>query len=458
MDICYPPGQTPHPNRLRVQPGQAWCITGRLGSGLDDFLHKLAGTNPQLGEISFRAHQDVYEAEVKKDDTDFMDRMDPGTPARDFLPAPQTAEESGEHDALVQALGMAPHLDTGYRGLSTGQSRKLLLLSALMAKAEGLILQDPFDGLDPASCKELDMALETLFNRGIPLILFLRNPGDIPGWITHAGRVASGELVARGPMADMVSRIEHDLEGDTAHFPRRAEAVYGRDDPPSQATEQAGIPIIELKKGRAGYGEKIIFDQLDLTLYPGEHTLVTGPNGCGKSTLLAVVTGDHPACYTNDLHLFGIRRGSGESIWELKQRMGIVSPGLHRDWRVPGDVVSCILSGLFDSIGLYQIPTPAQKEQALQWLERLDMLDLAHAPFRELSFARQRLVLIARALVKAPELLVLDEPTQGLDRPHRGAVLDFLESVAQRGGTTLLYVSHRQDEFRSFFRNHLNLG
>jgi molybdate transport system ATP-binding protein len=189
----------------------------------------------------------------------------------------------------------------------------------------------------------------------------------------------------------------------------------------------------------------------------GDHTLVTGPNGSGKSTLLQVITGDHPACYTNDLTIFGIRRGTGESIWDVKQHMGIMSSDLHRNFRVPGSVLSCILSGLFDSIGLYSQVTPAQKRLAFYWLERLGLKKAAATAFRDLAHADQRLVLIARALIKTPRLLVLDEPTQGLDEQNRAAILDFLADMAAEAKGTILYVSHREDEFRSFFCQHIQM-
>jgi molybdate transport system ATP-binding protein len=138
--------------------------------------------------------------------------------------------------------------------------------------------------------------------------------------------------------------------------------------------------------------------------------------------------------------------------------MGIVSTEFHRSYRVAGSVLACVTSGIYDTIGLYQRPTPEDDKKALAWLERISLADKAQAPFRSLSYADQRLALIARALIKLPDLLVLDEPTHGLDRANRNAVLDFLGQVATEQLSTILYVSHREDEFRDFFVSHIRMG
>lgn len=445
--------------QFQALPGQAWTFLGTNRSGIDDLFDLVSGRRikgqvaerslPALpGVVSFKDQQAVYESELKKDDTDFLDRLDPGTPAREFL------ENIEDHAGLIRALGMTESLDKGYRQLSTGQTRKLLLLAPITRGCSSLVIQAPFDGLDPDSCQELDRAMFQLFSKGIQILMFVYNKADIPSWTTHLGIVDKGHLVFQGP-ADQVP----------------AALVAGSSRPDFQATvrdfssaEQTGTDthekkdLIRLHHCTARYGGKAVFTDLSLVVGLGDHTLITGPNGTGKSTLLQVITGDHPACYTCDLTLFDIRRGTGESIWDIKEHMGIVSPDLHRNFRVPGSVLACILSGLFDSIGLYNPVTETQENRAMTWLSRLTLTSAASIPFRDLSFADQRLVLIARALIKGPALLILDEPTQGLDTPNRHAVLDFLADVAKDGLSTILYVSHREDECRDFFVQHIRMA
>jgi len=153
-----------------------------------------------------------------------------------------------------------------------------------------------------------------------------------------------------------------------------------------------------------------------------------------------------------------MKRGSGESIWEIKKQMGIVSSDLHRNYYVPGLCLHCIISGLFDSIGLYQPYTEFHEHQAMEWLKQINLEEEAFKPFRDVSFAKQRMILIARALIKTPKMLILDEPTQGIDEVNRKAILDFLEAMAAKNISTILYVSHREDEFRDFFVQHITMG
>lgn len=204
-------------------------------------------------------------------------------------------------------------------------------------------------------------------------------------------------------------------------------------------------PRVQMRKLRIAYGDLVVIDGLDWTIEPGQHWQLVGPNGAGKSTLLSLITGDHPQGYSNVLTLFGRRRGSGESIWESKRHIGLVSPELHLDYRVNGSVLTVILSGFYDTIGLYTCPGDRQLALANQWLTLLGLGEQGARPFHGLSFGQQRLVLIARALVKHPPLLILDEPLQGLDPLNRHLVRAMVGRLIGVG-TQLLFVSHHPED------------
>ena len=404
-----------------------------------------------MGIFSFAIQQALFEEELKRDDTDFIDCIDPGTPAHMFLEAPDAYKD------LISAFAMDKAMDKGYRQLSTGQSRKLLLLAQITQGTTCLIIQAPYEGLDRTGCMELDRALAQCQENGIQIIVIVHNQEDIPQWATHIGVIAKGSMALAGPRQAVLKTLAETPHRETPDFMASVRDLLA-EPPPQPHKSQKRATLIRLRNGSAGYNGVPVFKNLDLTVHTGDHTLISGPNGCGKSTLLQMIIGDHPACYQNDLHIFNIQRGTGESIWELKQNMGIVSPDLHRNYMVPGNALACVLSGLFDSIGLYTSYTAADEEKAMEWLGRIGLEKQALTPFRQLSYADQRLTLIARALIKLPELLILDEPTQGLDQANRHAILDFLEQAAKENLTTILYVSHRTDEFRDFFVSRIAMG
>lgn len=442
-------------DRFTANPGESWCMFGGIGSGIERLADILGGEKvvfraaslhlpPDLGMLSFKRQQALFEEELRKDDTDYLDHLDPGTPARAFL------TDIDRHRALIDRFALTDLLDRGYRQLSSGQARKLCLLQHITRGATTLILENPYEGLDRASCQDLDQVLAGLHDQGITLLILVGNTGDIPSWCTHLAAFDNGALVLQGRRDDILPRIQALLQQRPPLFQVSVEEL--RREGRITARFPSDAPLIHLRNGFARYGDIEVFANLDLTINQGDHTLITGPNGCGKSTLLQLITGDHPLCYRNDLTLFGHRRGSGESVWELKQQMGIVSPDLHRNHRVSGSGLAIVVSGLFDSIGLYTQPSTEQQQLGRRWLARLGLESKAAVPFRQLSFGEQRLILLGRALIKAPPLLVLDEPTHGLDESHRLALLDFLGRIADEHLATILYVSHRPDEYRDFFR------
>jgi molybdate transport system ATP-binding protein len=438
---CFAPGKN-----------EAWCIYGSNRSGIDSFIGLLAGESEgknrkysdKTAVITFAGQQELFEEELRRDNSDYLDRLDPGTPAHAFIKHPE------KHNDLIHAFDLQNCMEKGYRQLSSGESRKLLLLSALSRNPENLIIETPYDGIDRQGCRELDRILAELVNHGLRMLVTAGNRKDIPQWCSHLAILHDGRLLFQGTRQETLRRYEASGHADSS--PQLRLQTNQKTAPP------AANELIRLRNGFARYGDIEIFHGLDLTVATGQHTLLTGPNGSGKSTLLQIISGDNQNCYANDLCIFGRKRGSGESIWELKCKMGIVSPDLHRNHYIPGNPMQVVLSGLFDSIGVYRQYTSAQKQQALSWLEMLGLQDKAYQPFRRLSYAEQRLCLIGRALIKMPCLLILDEPTQGLDQGNRDSLLDFLETIAGKNLSTILYASHRSDEYRSFFRQHIDLA
>ncbi|BHH85035.1 ATP-binding cassette domain-containing protein [Desulforhopalus sp. 52FAK] len=453
--------QLTHPfleiNQLITSPSQSWCFYGENSSGINNFLQLLEGRltdvtsvklelDPDPGILSFHGQQELFEEELRNDDTDFLDRIDPGTTAATFLGSPEKVS------SLLAAFNLNDCLDTGLRQLSSGQNRKLVMLREVIRGSRTIILQNPFDGLDMSSCTELNQALEQLSVQGVSIIILVNSLHDIPAWCSHIGFFEGVHLSEIGPQETILEKIKKTVEAP-AHHAAAPIVNYNKDDENSSGP----LELIRLKNGFAGYGGKPLFEGLDLTINRGDHTLVYGKNGCGKSTLLDILIGDNPKCYANDLRLFGKQRGCGESIWQLKQQMGIVSPSLHRDHRVPGTALHVVLSGLFDSIGLYEKVSTNQIQLAKSWLTWLDLERLADVPFKRLEFSEQRLILIGRGLIKKPLILILDEATQGLDDKNRYKLLDLLDLIAKEQLSTILFVSHRTDEYRPFFTQKIQL-
>ena len=194
------------------------------------------------------------------------------------------------------------------------------------------------------------------------------------------------------------------------------------------------------------YENTTVLDNVSWTMRSGENWIILGPNGCGKTTLLNLITGDNPQAYANEIYLFGQRRGSGESIWDIKRRTGMISSELQIRFRKPITAFEVVLSGFFDSVGLYRDYTSEQKETAEQWVEILGVADKSDRVFNQLSYGEQRMQLLARSMVKVPRILILDEPCQGLDRTNRQRILDAIEVVGHQSKTNIIYVTHYPHE------------
>jgi molybdate transport system ATP-binding protein len=200
--------------------------------------------------------------------------------------------------------------------------------------------------------------------------------------------------------------------------------------------------IIRMRNVNVRYGENVVLENFNWSVNQGENWKIVGPNGAGKSTLLSLISGDNLQAYANQIYLFGKRRGTGESVWDIKQRIGLVSPEFQVRYREAISVLKVVLSGFFDTIGFYQAASETQKSAALNWLNFLEINELAEQDYTRLSYGQQRLILIARAMVKSPPLLILDEPCQGLDSTNRNRVLELIDHIGLNSATQILYVTH----------------
>jgi molybdate transport system ATP-binding protein len=414
-------------------------VTGPNGSGKSTAARALAARVAGAWLLSAESQQAFYEAQLAASESNFKQGIDDSVTVRELI------GEAGQRHAMFAAFRLESLWDRHYRQLSTGEGRKVLLLEAVLRAPSLLILDDPFDGLDRAACAELAHAIVHVAERFPVLVVGTFAAGEVP-FVPEALRqvaiFAERRLIFRGSPAGFLAR-GRDHEHRRTPPPVDLGSWYEPID--------AGVPLVRLLGGHVAYGDQIVLDRLDFTVAPGQHTLIEGPNGSGKSTLLEMITGDHPQGYSNDLYLFGRRRGSGETVWDIKKNVGIVSTRLHRDYRVGGSVEEVLLSGLYDSIGVYQKPTPTDRARARAWLAWLELGLAPTAAFRELSFGQQRMVLIARAAIKVPPLVVMDEPTSGLDPDNRLRVLDLVESLCTQHKSTILMVTHRADE-RAFWQ------
>ncbi len=436
--------------KLTLKPHDLIVLIGQNGSGksaiaraLAGELKLLSGTAPQgvhTELVSFEKQQQLFEADYDMRNTDNgTAKEEIGITGEDLL---QGLDVKSVNEAII-ALNAAALIKRPIRTLSGGEGRRMLLIKALGAKPDFLIFDTPFDALDVATRKNLLEIIDYVHrNYELPIVLIVNRPDEIPQDLTALGIIADLSIVK----LDSKEKIEQDEEARTLLFCGNLEMQ----DLPKAPGKLALLPLrdgplVSLKHVNITYNRPVLQD-LTFTVNPGEHWQITGPNGAGKSTLLSLITGDNPLVYVNDVTVCGIKRGSGESIWDIKKYFGYVSGSLHLDYRVSAPVINVVLSGFYDSIGLYQHPGDEELKLARQWLKLINLANKEHVSFKTLSFGQQRLLLIVRALVKNPPLLILDEPLQGLDAYGRALVRGFLTYFMEHGRTSLLFVSHHQED------------
>jgi len=345
----------------------------------------------------------------------------------------------------VALLGIAYLLERKILHVSNGEAQKVLLARALMQAPKLLILDDPFRGLDSSSRAALQRVIADLIAAGSPRLILItpRSEEILPG-ITHILCVADNRVVKQGPKHTILpTKPNREMfpsqEQTTSNPPFRFPAAL------RETIDRPSI-LVELQNTTVAYNGVKVLHGINWTMRHGENWAVLGPNGAGKTTLLSLILADNPQSYANVITLFGRQRGSGESIWDIKQNIGWISPELQIYYQRDLPCHQVVCSGFFDSIGLYQACSPEQADLAAQWLHALGLAPLADRPLSTVSVGEERLVLLARALVKNPALLILDEPCQGLDVHNRTRIIDLLDQLCRATPVNLIYVTHHFDE------------
>ncbi|WP_205945152.1 ATP-binding cassette domain-containing protein [Pedobacter psychrodurus] len=343
-------------------------------------------------------------------------------------------KEKGLHfdrvEPILEALGFATFASSQLIELSSGEHKKLQLVKALWLKPQLLIIDQPYTGLDAASRKNLNTLLEQITAEGVQLILIC-NDLEFPASIDCFAEIIDGQIVTS------FSREIGDLP---LEIHKKKIPAFLKESPIYSSTD-----IVKMVDINISYGEKQVLRNINWEVKAGEKWLLQGPNGSGKSTLLSLVNGDHPQSYANKLYLFGIRRGSGESIWDIKQHIGLISPEFHWYFDANSTVWKCIASGFYDTVGLFQQLPYSKRAQVDELIEYFGLTASKNELLTALPLGKQRLVLLARTIIKNPELLILDEPCQGLDQQQTRHFNQLVDELCSNG-MTLIYVGHFESQ------------
>lgn len=438
---------------LTINSGDSWAFIGRNGSGKSTLACVLAQSQPLLGgtantqfkrvaHLSFEQLQKIIDDDWKRNNSDMLSEGEDDTGLTTAQLIQEEVKDPEKCAKWAKQFGIAHLLAQRFKYLSTGETRKALLCRMLMQDPDLLILDEPFDGLDVNARGQLSQLLSALSKQGMTIVLVLNRFNEIPDFIESIGVLVECALVKVGEKSHLLE--DQTIKQLTEMENRQHVQLPMPDEAPAKLDD--ATPRVILNHGYIQYNDKPIINDLSWQVNAKEHWQIVGPNGAGKSTLLSLITGDHPQGYSNDLTLFGRKRGSGETIWDIKKHIGYVSSSFHLDYRVSASVKNVLISGYFDSIGIYSATSDKQNSLAMQWLTLLGLEVYANQPFQSLSWGQQRLLLIARALVKHPTVLILDEPLQGLDQLNRELVKRWIDLLIREGHTQLLFVSHHAED------------
>lgn len=469
------------PVNFTTLDGEQVAIVGPNGGGKTMLVNMLTGSHPLVApgarydfapstkemvseNIKYITFRDAYGGD--NDRTYFLQQrwnqmeIDDSTPTvadkldeAYALAGEDTPTRQAMKEHLYDIFNMRQLLDKHIILLSSGELRKLKLTETLFSHPRVLIMDNPFIGLDAKTRDQLrDLFATIAREETLQIILVLSKTDDIPPFITHVVEVKDMKVGPKQTREEYVAA--HQIQPAHVLCQDKAKAIV---DLPYNNKEYNTPEVANLHNVCIQYGERTILKNLNWQVLNGERWALGGQNGSGKSTLLSLICADNPQSYACDISLFGIPRGTGESIWDIKKHIGYVSPEMHRAYQKDLPAIRIVASGLKDSVGLYVKPTGQELDICRFWMSVFGLEGKEDTTFLKLSSGEQRLVLLARAFVKDPELLILDEPLHGLDNTNRRLVKDVTETFVKRDNKTLIMVTHYQEELPACIDHKLEL-
>ena len=442
-----------------IQAGEQWAIVGPSGSGKTTLLKALTGRQHVTGSITLHENNPALSKKVVlveqqhrfknlSNTSNFyyqqrfnsQDAEDAITVAEDLQITLSKNRASEDYlIELAELFDIKKLYTERLIQLSNGENKRLQIVKALLLQPAFLLLDNPFTGLVVKSRQRLEEVLNEVGKKGIHIIM-VTSASHMPFFITHTLSLATNGSYTAEAISPIKWNEAHTKPSTTFCFDHQLLQLL---------TSNSKYPSFEfavkMKNVNISYDHKIL-DNINWEVRNGERWSLSGPNGSGKSTLLSLVNADNPQAYANDIYLFDRKRGTGESIWDIKKKTGFVSPELHLYFEKGTNCFDVVASGLFDTIGLFRKINEQQSTLVTKWMQLLKIEHLRKKFLNQLSNSEQRLVLLARALVKNPPLLILDEPCQGLDEEQTTMFKEIINEICITGNKTLIYVTHYSHE------------
>jgi len=442
-----------------IQPGEQWAITGPSGSGKTTLLRVLVGKqffngrllinedNPAVKRKVVLVEQQHHFKSLSNTSNFYYQQRFNSQDAEDAITVEEDLQKALSKNStakdrlneLTELFDIRKLFTERLLQLSNGENKRLQIVKALLLQPAFLLLDNPFTGLDVKSRQTLEGVLDVVAKKGIHIIM-VTSVSHLPFFITHVLSLSAG--------GSYTAKAVEPKEWNQAHEKSSPAFSFDKDLLAELTAKSNHSPFefaVRMKNVNITYDHKIL-DNINWEVRFAERWSLSGPNGSGKSTLLSLVNADNPQAYANEIYLFDRKRGTGESIWDIKKKTGFVSPELHLYFEKGAVCFDVVASGLFDTIGLFRKINDQQSKLVTKWMQLLKIEHLRSKFLSQLSNSEQRLVLLARALVKNPPLLILDEPCQGLDDEQTVMFKSIINEICLQGNKTLIYVSHYASE------------